>query len=169
MRDRLVTRPLDQELDPYFFRKPCTLTVEVRSQIQPLNVASSRLVWNELIKRNQYRHPNQLPRSHWSHNIHAVGPNWVDVWNRWLVSETTVEADPVVDFFRANVPWSDDVPVVFVEMRDHAILATWGAFVRAWQHFLYVDEQPFLVSWERSEFLGFGCGGMVNIGYRGLA
>jgi hypothetical protein len=142
-----VTRPLNPERDWCFFRQP------------------DRLVWNELIRRNQYLHPMQLPRTHWSHDVRTVGPDWIAAWNKWLAGAMP-DPDPVAAFFRSEVPWADEVPALFVEHRDHATLATWGAFVAAWPHFLYSDEGPLLVSWERPEFLGFGPTGMITTGVR---
>jgi hypothetical protein len=79
MRDRLVTRPLDPGRDWWFYREPWALTAEVRAGIRPLDEASSRLVWNALIRRNQFVHPNQLPRGHWSRDTYRYGPNWMEV------------------------------------------------------------------------------------------
>lgn len=166
MRDRLVTRPLGPERDTYFFQPPCALTDKVRSQIREMDTASARLVWNELIRRNQHLHPNQLPRHHWSRHAEYVGPDWVAVWNRWVRREPPAGPDPVAAFLRGAIPWPDEVPVVFVTHRDHATLATWGAFVAAWQHFLYYEEGPLLVSWERPEFVAWSVGGFVGVGVR---
>jgi hypothetical protein len=166
VRNRLVTRPLDPERDTYYYQPPCALTDDVRSQIQELDTESARLVWNELIRRNQYLHPNQLPRTHWSRHAEQVGPDWVAVWNRWIRGEQTAGLDPVGAFLRGTMPWPGEVPVLFVIHRDHATLATWGAFLAAWPHFLYCDEGPLLVSWERPEFVAWGCGGFVGVGRR---
>ena len=160
MLDRLVTRPLDRERDWHFFREKYPLTDAVRSQIRELSEASARLVWNELVQRNQYRHPNQLPRGHWVGNHRATGPLWTPIWNN------PVQPDPVAEFLRRELPWPDDLPVLFVEMRECATLATWAAFLSAWPNFLYSDENPLLVSWERPEFVTFGCGGYVHVGSR---
>lgn len=169
MRDRLVTRPIDPGQDRWFFRKPWALTDGVRAQVRPLDEPSSQLVWNTLIRRNQFVHPNQLPRGHWSREIYRYGPNWMEVLNK-LLAGTAPEPDPVTSFLRAAVPWPDELPVLFVEHRDDAILATWGSFVAAWPRFLSLsDEGPLVVSWERPEFLGFWPGGPFGIGMRGPA
>ncbi len=168
VRGRLMTRPLDPERDWMFFRPPSRSAAQVRGQIRPLDEASSRLVWDGLIRCDQYPHPMQLPPTHWSHNRRAVGPDWIAAWNRWLAGAAP-DPDPVAAFLRSAVPWPEEAPVLFVEHRDHATLATWGAFVAAWPHFLYSDEGPLLVSWERPEFLGFGPTGMISVGMRGPA
>ncbi len=83
---------------------------------------------------------------------------------------TAPEPDPVAAFLRAVVRWPDELPVLFVEHRDDAILATWGSFVAAWPRFLSLsDEGPLVVSWERQEFLRFWTGGPFGIGMRGPA
>ena len=164
MRDRLVTRPLTAEWNTEFFQQPCELTDEVRAEIRELDEASARLVWNELIRRNQYLHPKLLPRHHWSRHATAVGPDWVAVWNRWIQREPG--ADPIPEFLRTAVLWSSKVPVLFVTHRDRALLTNWGTFLAAWQHFMYSDEGPLLVSWERPEFVAWDVGGFVGVGVR---
>jgi hypothetical protein len=131
-----------------------------------LDEPPARLVWNELVRRNQYRHPNQLPRRHWAHTHTAVGPDWVPFFNRWL--QGAIDPDPVATFLRTELSWPEEVPVVFVATRDCAMLAAWGAFVAAWPHFLFLcsDEQPLVVSWERPEFVAWGCNGFVGVGVR---
>lgn len=112
MLDRIVTRPLDRERDWHFFREKHPLTDAVRSQIRELSVASAQLVWNELVQRNQYRHPNQLPRGHWVGNHRATGPLWTPIWNN------PAQPDPVVAFLRRELPWPEELPVLFIEMRE---------------------------------------------------
>jgi hypothetical protein len=169
MRDELVTRPLDPGRDRWFFRERWPLSAEVRAGIRPLDEESSHLVWNALIRRNQFVHPNQLPRDHWSRDTYRYGPNWVEVFNQ-LLAGTAPEPDPVTAFLRAVVPWPDELPLLFIEHRDDAIPATWGSFVSAWPHFISLsDEGPPVVSWERTEFLGFWPGGGFGIGLRGPA
>ncbi len=55
MLDRLVTREISPEQDWFFFKLPQAISEELRPQVRELSIESAQLVWNELIKRNQYK------------------------------------------------------------------------------------------------------------------
>ncbi len=87
MFDQLESRALDPVKDPdwyswgYPFYPRHLPTDAVRAQIRPLATASARLIWNELIRRNQYTLLLQLPRRHWFRRTSVTGPEWIPLWD----------------------------------------------------------------------------------------
>jgi hypothetical protein len=154
-------RPLDEKADWEFFHPRHPIVPADRNRIRPLEETAARLLWQELVSADpRCRHPMLLPRDHWTGRFVASGPNWQPGW------EQPSGNNAVVEFLRAQIAWPDEADVCFIEMRERAVQAPWGVFLRAWRNFLFNDEGPFVIRPGHAEFVSFGPRGFLAVGYR---